>query len=49
VENIPYLVLGLIILILGGEFLVKGSIALAVRMKVSMVVIGLTVVSFATS
>lgn len=48
-ENIPYLVLGLIILILGGEFLVKGSIALAVRMKVSMVVIGLTVVSFATS
>jgi len=49
VENIPYLILGLIILILGGEFLVKGSVALAVRMKVSMVVIGLTVVSFATS
>ena len=48
-ENIPYLILGLIILILGGEFLVKGSVALAVRMKVSMVVIGLTVVSFATS
>ena len=48
-ENILYLVLGLIILILGGEFLVKGSVALAVRMKVSMVVIGLTVVSFATS
>jgi cation:H+ antiporter len=49
VENILYLVLGLIILIVGGEFLVKGSVALAVRMKVSMVVIGLTVVSFATS
>lgn len=48
-ENILYLVLGLIILIVGGEFLVKGSVALAVRMKVSMVVIGLTVVSFATS
>ena len=48
-ENILYLVLGLIILILGGGFLVKGSVALAVRMKVSMVVIGLTVVSFATS
>jgi len=29
--------------------LVKGSVALAVRMRVSMVVIGLTVVSFATS
>ena len=48
-ENIAYLILGLIILIIGGEFLVKGSVALAVRMKVSMVVIGLTVVSFATS
>jgi len=39
----------LLALILGGEFLVKGSVALAVRMRVSMVVIGLTVVSFATS
>ena len=47
--DIFYLIIGLLILIVGGEFLVKGSVALAVRMKVSMVVIGLTVVSFATS
>ena len=48
-SSILYLVAGLLILVLGGEFLVKGSVALAVKMKVSMVVIGLTVVSFATS
>ena len=43
------MVLGLVLLIVGGDFLVKGSVALALRMRVSMVVIGLTVVSFATS
>lgn len=48
-DNIFYLIIGLCALIIGGEFLVKGAVALAVRMKVSMVVIGLTVVSFATS
>lgn len=48
-SSILYLVAGLLILVLGGEFLVKGSVGLAVKMKVSMVVIGLTVVSFATS
>ena len=47
--DIFYLVLGLVLLIVGGDFLVKGSVALALRMRVSMVVIGLTVVSFATS
>jgi len=47
--DIFYLIIGLFALILGGEFLVKGAVALAVRMKVSMLVIGLTVVSFATS
>ena len=48
-SSILYLVAGLLILVLGGEFLVKGSVGLAVKMKVSMVVIGLTVVSFAPS
>lgn len=47
--DIIKLSIGLLILIFGGDFLVKGAVALAVRMKVSMVVIGLTVVSFATS
>jgi cation:H+ antiporter len=43
------LILGFIILILGGNFLVKGSILIAFRYNISMVVVGLTVVSFATS
>lgn len=47
--DIIKLIIGLLVLIFGGDFLVKGAVALAVRMKVSMVVIGLTVVSFATS
>tara|TARA_B100001093_G_scaffold518564_1_gene603882 strand:+ start:6107 stop:7039 length:933 start_codon:yes stop_codon:yes gene_type:complete len=47
--DIFYLIIGLIVLVLGGEFLIRGAIPLAVRMKVSMVVVGLTVVSFATS
>jgi len=47
--DIIKLSIGLLILIFGGDFLVKGAVALAVRMKVSMAVIGLTVVSFATS
>lgn len=44
-----FIVGGLILLVLGGEFLVRASVSLALRMKVSSLVIGLTVVSFATS
>lgn len=44
-----YLIIGLIVLFIGGELIIRGAIPLAVRMKVSMVVVGLTVVSFATS
>lgn len=44
-----WLALGLILLFGGGDLLVKGSIALALRMKVSPLVIGLTVMSSATS
>lgn len=44
-----YLLAGIVLLLFGGDFLVKASIDLALRLKVSMLVIGLTVVSFATS
>lgn len=44
-----YLFLGLVFLAVGGEFLVKGSVSLALRLKVSTLVVGMTVVSFATS
>lgn len=47
--DIFLIIFGFIILIIGGNLLVKGSVALAIKLKVSMIVIGLTVVSFATS
>jgi cation:H+ antiporter len=40
---------GFVLLVLGGDFLVRASVSLALRMKVSTMVIGLTVVSFSTS
>jgi cation:H+ antiporter len=43
------LISGLVILIVAGEFLVRSSTKLAVYMKVSSIVIGLTIVSFGTS
>ncbi len=44
-----YLILGLVLLLFGGEWLVRGAVDLALRLKVSTLVIGMTVVSFATS
>lgn len=44
-----YLIVGLSLLAVGGEFLVKGSVSLALRLKISTLVVGMTVVSFATS
>ena len=43
------LLLGLFLLFLGGELLVKGSVSLALKMRISTLVVGMTVVSFATS
>ncbi len=43
------LVGGLVGLILGGEFLVRGAVALALKLHISPLVIGMTVVSFGTS
>ncbi len=47
--NILYVLIGLVLLVVGGEFLVRSSVALSFRLKLSKMVIGLTVVSFATS
>jgi len=43
------LLLGLAILIVGGEFLVKGAVGFSNKMKISPLVIGMTVVAFGTS
>jgi cation:H+ antiporter len=44
-----FLALGFLFLFLGGEFLVKASVWLALKFNISKLVIGVTVVSFATS
>ncbi len=43
------LILGLAVLIVGGEFLVKGAVGCSSAFKISPLVIGMTVVSFGTS
>jgi cation:H+ antiporter len=47
--SILWLVLGLVVLVAGAEFLVKGSSRLAVAVGISPLVVGLTVVAFGTS
>ena len=47
--NVAYIVIGLVLLVVGGEALVRGASALALRMGLSSLVIGLTVVAVATS
>ena len=43
------LIIGLAILVIGGEFLVKGAVGIARNLEISPLVIGMTVVSFGTS
>ena len=47
-DNILFF-LSFLMLFYGGELLVKGSVAIALRMRISSLVVGMTVVSFATS
>ena len=42
-------ILGLVILVFAGDFLVRGAVALAKKMGISTLVIGLTIVAFGTS
>ena len=44
-----FLVVGLLVLVAGGDWLLKSAVALSLRLRVPKIVIGLTVVSFATS
>lgn len=47
--SILFILIGLALLVVGGEFLVRSSVALSFKLELSKMVIGLTVVSFATS
>ncbi|MER3376236.1 MAG: calcium/sodium antiporter [Allomuricauda sp.] len=48
-ENVLFIVLGLLLLIAGGNWLLKSAVALSLRLAIPKIVIGMTVVSFATS
>lgn len=47
--SIVYLLIGFVLLVIGGEFLVRSSVAMSLKLNISRMVVGLTVVSFATS
>jgi cation:H+ antiporter len=48
-KDLFFLVLGLVVLISGGEFLVRGASNIALRLKITPLVVGLTIVAFGTS
>jgi len=47
--SIFYIIIGFILLVIGGEFLVRSSVGLSFKLNLSKLIIGMTVVSFATS
>lgn len=47
--NFLLIIGGLVVLILGGNWLLKAAVALSLRLNIPKIVIGMTVVSFATS
>ena len=47
--SILFIFLGLGLLVIGGDFLVRAAVGLSLKLKLSKMIIGLTVVSFATS
>lgn len=49
IMSIVWVIIGLLLLVVGGEFLVRSSVALSFKLNLSKIVIGMTVVSFATS
>lgn len=47
--DVVMLIVGLFVLILGGDFLVRGASSIALRSHISPLVVGLTIVAFGTS
>lgn len=47
--SLLWVILGFVLLVVGGDFLVRSSVALSFKFNISKMVIGMTVVSFATS
>ena len=47
--NLIYIFLGFFLLVIGGKFIIRTSIALSLKFNISKFIIGMTVVAFATS
>ena len=47
--NLLFIIIGLLLLILGGNWLLKAAVGFSLRLQIPKIVIGMTVVSFATS
>ena len=47
--EVLFFIFGLVLLYLGGESLVKGAVSLSVKLTISTLIVGLTIISFATS
>ncbi len=47
--NFVFIISGLLLLILGGNWLLKSAVGISMRLNISKIIVGLTVVSFATS
>ncbi len=47
--NLFFVILGFVLLILGGNWLLKAAIGFSLRLMIPKIIIGMTVVSFATS
>ena len=47
--NLLLIALGLALLVLGGNWLLKSAVAFSLRLNISRIIIGMTIVSFATS
>ncbi|CAM1352414.1 calcium/sodium antiporter [Tenacibaculum insulae] len=47
--SIVYIIIGLLLLVLGGNWLLKAAVGLSLKLNIPKIVIGMTVVSFATS
>ena len=47
--NLLFIALGLVLLILGGNWLLKSAVGFSLRLNIPKIIIGMTVVSFATS
>ena len=47
--NIVYIFVGFLLLVVGGEFIIRSSVAISFKFNISKLVIGMTVVAFATS